>query len=104
MTTITFTFPKDSSPGAGRASVTVERTAALELNLIAVARQLDELLTWDSHCDSFEVDMRAALDGSSARRIDSLLDEMRSWAEDEDRVLVFDRDTWCFALTEGVSA
>jgi hypothetical protein len=84
--------------GAKPTTVTVRLGQAAALNLIAVARQVDALLEWDADADTFERSMVAALDGASQRSLDSILAEMRSWAEDESHLLVWDRDQKRFAV------
>lgn len=93
---ITFTLA-DAEHGAP-ATICVELTEALQLNLISIARQVDVLVEWDEDCDTFEKSMCSALGGESARRIDSVLAEMRAWAEDEDHLIVWDRDERRFAI------
>jgi hypothetical protein len=104
---VTFTLA-DAQHGAP-ATICLELTEALALNLISVARQVDTLVEWDEDCDTFEKSVVAALGGlrctgrcscggHSVRSLDSVLAEMRSWAEDEDHLVVWDRDQWCFAI------
>ena len=66
------------------------RRTALELNLIAVARQADQVCEMSE--DSFENSVRAALDGTSVRRIASVVEEIAAWLEDESHLLVWDGD------------
>ena len=98
MSTVTFTF--NDPHGLSSATVSVQMTDALKLNLIAVARRVDQLVEWDAAAVTFERDMLAVLDGKSARSVDSMLGEMRAWAEDQAHELVWDRDGQYFVVME----
>jgi hypothetical protein len=72
-------------------------TTALELNLIAVARQADVLF---EQGDSFETGMVDVLDKKRVRTVASLLGEIAAWAEDIGMVLVWDAGTNAYSIID----